>query len=149
MLKLGFTGTRNGATEAQLETLIKLVKELEPQEVYHGSCMGADAEFHYVVGRLFPGHRRNIYPSNSRSTRWYVEIADTDYVREPAKPLVRNQWIVDDADVLIGVSPTPQEILRSGTWATIRMARRKRIPIYIIMPDGSIEEENNANSTDT
>jgi hypothetical protein len=53
----------------------------------------------------------------------------------------RNQHIVDCADVLIATPSTSVEQLRSGTWATIRRARRKEIPVYLVHPDGKIVEE--------
>jgi hypothetical protein len=61
----------------------------------------------------------------------------------PAKPpLERNHDIVDQADVMIATPRTMQEEQRSGTWATIRYARKKGRELHIIWPDGTIAEEN-------
>jgi hypothetical protein len=57
----------------------------------------------------------------------------------PAKPyLVRNHEIVDDSQVLIAAPKEFTEQLRSGTWATIRYARKIGRTVRIVFPDGSI-----------
>jgi hypothetical protein len=53
--------------------------------------------------------------------------------------LDRNHDIVDSSDLLIAVSESTVEVLRSGTWATIRYAKKLRKPIKIIYPDGKVE----------
>lgn len=49
----------------------------------------------------------------------------------------RNQCMVNSSHVLLAFPETPKEILRSGTWMTIRMARKAKIPIYFHPLDGS------------
>ena len=43
--------------------------------------------------------------------------------------------------MLIACPASADEELRSGTWATIRYARRKLKRIYLILPDGTVQEE--------
>jgi hypothetical protein len=56
---------------------------------------------------------------------------------QPKKYVERDHDIVDETDMMISFPPTNKEILRSGTWTTIRYARKKKKKLYIIYPDGS------------
>jgi hypothetical protein len=47
--------------------------------------------------------------------------------------LDRNHDIVDSCSILLAL-PTGQEILPSGTWATIRYARRAAVPVLLRLP---------------
>lgn len=51
-------------------------------------------------------------------------------------PLVRNHDIVDSTELLIACPKEQVEVLRSGTWATIRYARKKEITVWLIDPEG-------------
>ena len=42
---LGFTGTRNGMTAQQKNTVTEIVKMKNPIFVVHGDCEGADTDF--------------------------------------------------------------------------------------------------------
>lgn len=135
---LGFTGTANGLTNEQHIALRDLVDWLAPSLAHHGDCVGADASFHDVcvhVGGI------GIYihpPTNPRKRAW-----KSGAVTYPVKPyLDRNQDIVDASDLLIATPGEFIEQLRSGTWATVRRARKRHIPILFVFPDGTITREN-------
>ena len=53
--------------------------------------------------------------------------------REVLPPLVRNARIVQAADLLIAAPEQDIEQLRSGTWATVRAARKKGIPVIMLL----------------
>lgn len=134
-MKIGFTGTRKGMTdiqkhgvEYQLWLLTYHITEFS--EVHHGDCVGADVDFHYMaIGKHIP---ITIHPSNLR-TRAYCQGAVL--VHEPKPPLVRDHDIVDSVDVMIATPAQDREILRSGTWATIRYAKKVGRVIHIIYPN--------------
>lgn len=141
-MNLGFTGTQLGCTEPQLEGLRGQLHLLTPfdkqqQRFHHGLCIGADKQAHDIartIGWCIIGHP----PSN------YSKMASCrcDEYR-PEKPyLDRNRDIVDETEQLLATPATFGELQRSGTWATIRYARKLRRPIYIIWPDGRITTEN-------
>jgi hypothetical protein len=44
--------------------------------------------------------------------------------------------IVVESELLIATPKEVKEQLRSGTWATVRRARKVGIPIILITPDG-------------
>lgn len=68
---------------------------------------------------------------------------DYDEEREPKSYLKRNHDIVDEGvDGLIAAPNGWVEELRSGTWATVRYARKLKRRIWIIRPDGTLRKEN-------
>jgi len=61
-----------------------------------------------------------------------------------AKPyLDRNQDIVDGADILIAAPNEDKEIVRSGTWSTVRYARKSKKKIILVLRSGEVIEEGN------
>ncbi len=55
--------------------------------------------------------------------------------------MVRDKDIVNPAERMIAAPAGTTEELRSGTWATIRYARKKKVPLSIVWPDGTISYE--------
>jgi len=135
MRHIGFTGTRNGMTDAQRASVRSLVRLFAAQGIataHHGDCVGADEEFHEIVdeaGLDITGH-----PPIDQSMRAFCSF-DTE--REPAEYLVRNRRIVDECEVVIAAPFEMVEQQRGGTWSTIRYARRVR-KARVVLPDGSV-----------
>lgn len=98
-------------------------------EFHHGDCVGADAEAHDFVRELAPKCTIVGHPPNIDRYRAFKQCD----VLWPCKPyLVRDRDIVVCADRLIATPKGSHEILRSGTWTTIRYARKaKKEPIVI------------------
>lgn len=46
---------------------------------------------------------------------------------------------------MIATPSSKEEELRSGTWSTVRYARKLRRPVTLIYPDGSVVEEKGIN----
>ncbi len=137
-MKIGFTGTQDGMTTAQREALMSIFDQIrEPSELHHGDCIGSDAEAHSTAAAF--GIKRVCHPPDSPTKRAFCKCE----VTLPEKPyLARNHDIVDATDMLIATPKSDQEELRSGTWATIRYARKLKRAIYIIQPNGVIKTEN-------
>jgi hypothetical protein len=77
-----------------------------------------------------------VYPASlDRYNRW-VSFAK---VHDIMPPLERNKLIVARCDLLLATPETQQEVLRSGTWATIRAARRNSKSHTIVFPDGALQ----------
>ena len=136
-MKIGFTGTQEGMTNKQKGMLWEILALQNPTEFHHGDCIGADAFAHKIAKDLnirVVGH-----PPASDVKRAFCRF---DEVREPSYYLIRNQHIVDETDLLVATPRGYVEQLRSGTWATIRYARRRVQPIMIIWPDGTVKYEN-------
>jgi hypothetical protein len=109
-------------------------------EFHHGDCKGADEEAHAMVSSI--RHNRNLYPqivihppTNNKYRAFLkgeVDMPWADYID-------RNHQIVDSVDMLVACPKSEEEELRSGTWATIRYAKRKCILIVIVYPSGRLE----------
>jgi hypothetical protein len=57
----------------------------------------------------------------------------------PERPyLDRNKDIVRETASLIAAPAEPEEQLRSGTWSTVRFARKQGKPVFLILPDGTV-----------
>jgi hypothetical protein len=134
---VSFTGSQIGTTDKQKEAVRFWFEALGATELSHGDCVGSDDDAHKIAKEL--GLKIIIRPCTLSDKRAYN---DGDLVHPPEKPLVRNPKIVDDGQVLIATPNTYEEILRSGTWATIRYARRIGCKIIKIFPDGTVEVEN-------
>jgi hypothetical protein len=143
--KIGFTGTQKGMTYEQYHTLSTLVGAMKvPAEWHHGDCVGADAEFHQLIKDWIDlsgvPHRLIVHPPSDDRKRAYVFGADE--TRKPKPYLQRNRDIVDEAvDALFGTPSTEREVQRSGTWATMRYARKLERRLFRIMPDGTLDLE--------
>lgn len=138
-MKVGFTGTRQQPTPDATMALSELLARLQPTEAHHGDCVGADAIFHWYVLTECVGVKRVIHPPTNKAMRAFC--TGTADRREPKPYLERNRDIVDETDVLLAMPQTAEETIRSGTWSTVRYARKAGKKIYIINPDGTVKEE--------
>jgi hypothetical protein len=134
MMKLGFTGTRKPLTGAQLDTLVAYLRSVSPVEAHCGDCVGADHVFLVLINAICPDCATIGHPPTNPGYRAHLHYSRS----EPTLPyLERNQAIVDACDLLLACPAESTEQLRSGTWATVRMARKSGKPVIIILPDGS------------
>lgn len=132
-MKVGFTGTQSGMTGEQKKEVNRLMLLLSPSEFHHGDCIGSDEEAHRIAYRL--SRPIYIHPPKISTKRAFTN----GFISYPPKPyLERNHDIVDNVYILIAC-PKEKEILRSGTWATIRYAILRKIKTIIIYPNGIIE----------
>lgn len=131
-MKVGFTGTQDGMTPAQRQSLRKLMDSMPISEFHHGSCVGADEQAHQLALNRCSVH---VHPSTiAAKTAPCVGFR----MYPPRPPLDRNHDIVDATSTLIGCPRGEDEELRSGTWATVRYARKKKRPIILVLPDGRV-----------
>jgi hypothetical protein len=135
-VKVGFTGSRLGLASAQAVALRDLMRRLRPSELHHGDCVGADDRMVTIARDLGVGHVESHPPTDDRMRAF----APSDHIGQPLPYLKRNEAIVIASDVLIAAPDSPER-KRSGTWATVRFARKLKRTIYIVMPCGRIEVE--------
>lgn len=103
---------------------------------HHGDCEESDHISHGIAREA--GWSIGLHPPIDDRQRAFCE---GDLVW-PLKPFLdRNRDIVDVTMGLIAVPGGFEEELRSGTWSTVRYARRLGRPIKIVWPDGSVKEE--------
>lgn len=136
-MKIGFTGTRLGMNQLQAEIFrIFIVQHFPIDEFHHGDCIGADADAHNIIESLkIP---ITIHPPID--DRFRAKCKSQFSVLKKGY-LERNQDIVDQTDTLIAVPEGFNELVRSGTWSTVRYARKCSKSIYIIFMDGETKEE--------
>lgn len=125
-MTIGFTGTRRGMSSFQRDEVRQILTNLTWHEFHHGNCLGADEEAALIAMSI--GHRVYAHPSDMgcRSVK-----ATSDFAFAPLPPLVRNRKIVMASELLIA-APLGDEVLRSGTWATVRRARVVGCDVLII-----------------
>ena len=136
-MRLGFTGSRKGLSDAQAMCFGDIVVKMRLTEFHHGDCVGADEQALNLVYDLVDPWTVCHPPTDPKArahTRNSQERAVKPY-------LVRNHDIVDDTDHLIACPGKMEEEGRSGTWATVRHARKTGKPITIIWRDGSVKQE--------
>jgi len=141
---VGFTGTQEGMGTTQHQRILHILEDLDGPgmgivEAHHGDCIGADAEFHDMALHL--GIAIIIHPPDVEDKRAFCKDSSGD--KMPAPYLVRNRAIVDACDLLIAAPSSASEVLRSGTWFTIRYARSRKKPLWIIVPEGNLVVEKN------
>lgn len=143
-LNLGITATRVGLTRRQKTAVISLhfTHQLPDHfKLRHGGCIGGDEDIHKIF-RETSSVYVIVYPQNALSDSVSTFcVNDADEIRESLPPLVRNRLLVDESSLLIAC-PKGGEYMRSGTWATIRYARKVHKEIWIVWPDGTLEVEN-------
>lgn len=125
MTNVGFTATQQGMSEFQKEQLAAHLRLLRAgSTLHHGDCIGGDAEADEIARAL--GLRICIHPPLNDSKQAHCLRAG-DTMCLPLPYLERNQAVVDHSDVLIYGPRTNTEQRRSGTWSTVRYARRKGV----------------------
>ncbi len=136
---IGFTGTRRGMTVRQKDGVQACLAFafLPGAEFHHGDCVGADAEAAAIakdIGYTVIAHPGfGMGPGDDAVKRAYSEY--NDRTLRPETYMKRNQDIVDAADEMYAAPSGVVEQLRSDTWATVRMARRKGIHVGVIGPN--------------
>jgi hypothetical protein len=100
--------------------------------LHHGDCVGGDAEVH-EVGRYLKLYIIGHPPLNPRMRAW----RRCDELRPPKDYIARNHDIVDECEELVAAPHSKAEEVHSGTWATVRYARKQGKLITIVFPDGS------------
>lgn len=143
-MKLGFTGTSDVVTSEQFDLLLAVIGELsEMTEAHHGDCICADNIFSLAIDELWPDVEVNIHPPLISDKRAFCRA---DVMHEKKDYITRNHDIVDSTDILIACPKGTERKRGSGTWATIRYARKLKRPIAILWPDGKYTYENQSDT---
>lgn len=129
---VGVTGTEKGPTERQYRSLRRVLRMLKATFLRTGDCVGVDAVA-VKLGRQL-GYRTVGHPPDNPKLRAFEKY---DVLKAPEPYLIRNRKIAA-SDVLIAVPKEYSETRRSGTWSTVRYARKAGTPILIIQPDGKV-----------
>jgi hypothetical protein len=123
----GFTGTQAGMSVGQKRFFTVELQVREVTELHLGDCIGADFDAWKIA--KFLGIRTVGHPPSDPKKRAFCTY---DEEMPPAPYLERNHHIVDASAMLFGAPRINREEPRSGTWATIRYARRVHKEVVII-----------------
>lgn len=135
---LGVTGTRNEPTREQRNSIRDIIDRYSfRSKMHHGCCVGVDA-YITVLCRL-RSWTIVAHPPINRAYFSSISYNSSDIKLQDEEYLVRNQIIVIDTNMLLAVPETEEEVVRSGTWSTVRFARTLAHPILIVWPSGRIE----------
>ena len=134
---VGFTGTRNVLHNRVdiLEHILNALKSHGFNTLHHGDCIGGDYQAHMAA--TYCGYNIVVHPPINGRYRFLEHPARSHYksvqMLEQRDYLVRNHDIVDASQILIAFPQDPDhEVQRSGTWATIRYARKQQRPIIMV-----------------
>lgn len=131
MKKLGFTGTQSGMSDRQryeLDIFLRQWYDIN-SEFHHGDCVGADSEAVFIARRI--GYLIHCHPPLENSKRAYESY---DVIYDPKPYLDRNHDIVDSVELMLAAPKEKEEILRSGTWATVRYAKKCHKQLKMLEP---------------
>jgi hypothetical protein len=138
---LGFTGTRQGMTNAQYYTVRALIAFMCPEVAHHGCCMGADEQFARICFELRVGRIISHPPIKTE----FKALDTYSHVQRRERPyLVRNRDIVDESDLLLACPKDSENMVvprKGGTWCTIKDARSQNRPLVSVYPGGNLEWE--------
>lgn len=138
---LTITGTRHPhcLTDVQLKNFQEYLQSLLLEgytHVRHGDALGADEYAHHVA--LNMGYQIFIHPPSNTKFRAFCSGGICMPKRSYSR---RNQDMIDACQLLLALPSSNMELLRSGTWQTIRMARNAVVPRVIFYPNGDLSRE--------
>lgn len=150
-MHVGFTGSRRGLSREQGKSLDLWLREnflykSRTISFHHGDCLGSDKEAHDLLLELYNVPDDFLYDKTKLDIIIHPPIKDTfrafcipySQIRVPKDYLKRNHDIVDESKFLIACPKEIKNVIRSGTWATIRYAVKKNKPVLMFCPDGKI-----------
>jgi predicted Rossmann fold nucleotide-binding protein DprA/Smf involved in DNA uptake len=141
MTRYSVTGVSRALTPAEIEIMRSVVRGLtDVTEFTTGCATGVDTAAHMIAIIELPNiYHRLCVPAaphnqsivhDERNARVIVEYVPAGMSRGESY-MLRNDRLVAHADILLAFPETRVEELRSGTWATIRRARRAGIGIDV------------------
>ena len=113
---LGVTGSRQGGGFNRGQKFFQFIGDVI--ELHHGDCVGWDEECFFICNHL--GIKTVAHPPDKDSLRAFTK---SDVILPPKSYLDRNKDIVGAVDYLIA-APSGPETRRSGTWSTVRYAKK-------------------------
>lgn len=137
---IGFTGTRHGMSEIQRSILRQFLREMKPNLLRHGDCIGADAQAHEIADSL--GMNIIIHPPVDEAHRAFCRTPEGGgslTLEVPKRHFARNRDIVNNCDVLIACPIDNERQHFGGTWYTYDYALKQKRPLICIYPNGRIE----------
>jgi len=139
---IGFSGSRKVLEQDAIEKIEEILFVLRlnfknEATIVTGGCIGVDA----LVARLAAGLLFKVFtiiPANTRAVdKYWAVYAKESFIFKEGSYKNRNEKIVEVSDILVALVSVPEfdkngEFTHSGTWQTVRLARKKKIPVLVI-----------------
>lgn len=144
-MNIGITATRDGLTGPQLQTIRQKLTPFTIRSdatiLHQGCCIGGDEQIAIMAFAL--GFHVCAHPPVDRRYYFSQLAYELSTLKNDSKPFLdRNHDIVDQSSLIIAAPKEKYEVLRSGTWATIRYAREINKHTIIAYTDGGFDEYN-------
>lgn len=142
-LHIGYSGTRDGMSVDQLETVRLLLQSYTKFNfgfcAHHGDCIGGDQQFHKLCRELQNALIRIVSHPGPGPLRAFCKADEI----LPPKPFPdRNHDIVKASGIMIATPLKDEPQPRGGTWQTIALARsalkRHLQELYVIGRRGQL-----------
>lgn len=139
-IELGVTASRKGISSHQANSFRGFLRiNFIPIIFHNGCCVGGDEKTLKIVLGMYPDTKIYYHPPLNKTLVFKYETRKIDVVFPEKDYLDRNKCIVDSCKHLVCFPELNNETQRSGTWSTIRYARKVRRNHTIFYPDGSVE----------
>jgi hypothetical protein len=135
-IHIGFTGNQDGQTSAQKQSVHDLLLKHQGTHFHHGDCIGSDEQAHAIALAL--NYAVIIHPPVDPRKRAYCKGATA--VREEKPYLKRNSDILKECSIVIATPRSYKEVVRSGTWSTVRRAVDLKRKVLVVFRDGRVVE---------
>jgi hypothetical protein len=126
-VKIGFTGSRYGASVKQLDLVAEILDKYKVVEIHHGDCKGFDNQAHDIS--VVRKYKIIMHPPTNPYWRAFKTTGNPKILGEKSY-IDRDNDIVDACDILIGCPENPIKDY-SGTWQTIQYAQVKNKKVFI------------------
>jgi len=147
-MNIGFTGNRLGMSRRQMRVFKTIMMDLimNTRTFHHGGCIGSDKQAHDIIFGIRNDKSINltyplsenvkiiVHPSNNPVSRADCTLDANDERLDEKPPLERDMDIAKSCDILFTTPRILREERRSGTWATIRYARKLGKMIVVLDP---------------
>ena len=144
-LSIAFTGTREGMSDYQKAafrmhmTQIMWANKDRFIDFHHGGCIGADEDAHTILLEIRQHEGLEmvgieVHPAKVPKRLQAQLHTGVCVLHKPKPPLKRNMDMVKECDVLIACPKEDHEVQRSGTWTTVRYAKKYNKEVIVIGP---------------
>lgn len=134
-MRYGVTGTTGLLTE-QVPIVHGVIRALKDVDLFTtGGAYGVDTEAAIAALRYHPQRRVHqiCVPVGCRYNEDTTLLGEV--IEVPGGYIARNDAIVAHSDILLAFPRTRQEVLRSGTWATVRRAHKAGVEVRLFPLD--------------
>ena len=137
---IAFTGPRTGMSTRQQDSFTEIITTYAGYHFttsqnllfFHGGCNGSDIEARDIALACKEYQKIDIECFPGDKDQYENNIGFDQEVHDQMPYLWRNKNMVNACNILIATPQSLVEELRSGTWSTIRYARKIKKPCLIL-----------------